>query len=1008
MKKHFIYGLIIIAGVLYSVSCQKSEPIAPESEQQETTPEVTPEDAKPSGPVYITATIPDDDISSKVSFEKDGTKWKRTWEVGDEVSVNGTIFTVQSVAVDGTATLYSETAPDEADSYTITYGSFSNSQTRSADGDATGLSVFRLSGVRDYKAITFSSAWAEENGGAYSESGVLYLRAKMPTTEIAAAVKQVKITAVDSEGNPNNLFGEDNEVTVTFENPGDEEADGILDIFVNLSSPTAQNVEGASFLVRFSTEADINNADFRYTRYYTFASGIALQPGQVNKLSLNCAETASHAGSPTADGATAANAYLIGDKYQLAAVNGLLESDTKYFKLIADIDMTGVKDWNGINKTSPYLPYIFDGNNKTVSNLAGPLFYLIKGTVKDLTLDNFDATGYRGVLAEYIQGADNLVSNITITNGTVNSTQDNVGGLIGNINSSGTTATITNCTVSDTNVKGRGVVGGMIGFADAQVTVSGCTYTGGKVESNNRFCGGLFGSTGNYASVITDCHVKNATVSSPNDRVGGFIGQLQRKVQIKGCTVGTSDQRVTVESTATGTTVNVGGFVGVCYGTVTKNGEVRSQAFVTITSSNTTVETNVNIGGFGGYLDRCTIEYSDADAVMSSITGQQVGGFAAWLTGDNTKIDNCTSNSNVKGNNYTGGFIGNTSANNHIVTNNTASGTVKGAAAVGGFAGQVAKGINVSDCSANNVTVEGTVNIGGFVGVVGYGIFTSCTSSGTVDSINDVKDQDIALGGFVGYFENGEISKCSSSVSIEHTTRGRDIGGFVGTMLQGTIEKSFATGKASGTQRNVGGFAGLITNDASSSVIIRDCYCTGDVVANSYNGGFAGLVEKGTVVIANSYSISDVEAVAFAAGGFVGVQTSATCTIENCAAWNSSVTAGSIGSGNWSSGAVIGVCFPKCTVTNTYRNPGMSLTAYWVPEAFYDHPDVSSDHPLVKQNGNETTATSTASGQDGYPMFPYHGHVYFDFEKTLSMLAFSTLIWSSDIWDLSNDLPTLY
>ena len=281
MKKHFIYGLIIIAGVLYNVSCQKSEPIAPESEQQETTPEVTPEDAKPSGPVYITATIPDDDISSKVSFEKDGTKWKRTWEVDDEVSVNGTIFTVQSVAEDGTATLYSETAPDEADSYTITYGSFSNSQTRSADGDAAGLSVFSLSGVRDYKAITFSSAWAEENGGAYSESGVLYLRAKMPTTEIAAAVKQVKITSVDSEGNPNNLFGETNEVTVTFENPGDEEGDGILDIFVNLSSPTAQNVEGASFLVRFSTEADINNADFRYTRYFTFASGIALQPGQV-------------------------------------------------------------------------------------------------------------------------------------------------------------------------------------------------------------------------------------------------------------------------------------------------------------------------------------------------------------------------------------------------------------------------------------------------------------------------------------------------------------------------------------------------------------------------------------------------------------------------------------------------------------------------------------------------------------------------------------------------------
>lgn len=420
---------------------------------------------------------------------------------------------------------------------------------------------------------------------------------------------------------------------------------------------------------------------------------------------------------------------------------------------------------------------------------------------------------------------------------------------------------------------------------------------------------------------------------------------------------------------------------------------------------------NVQYASFAGVLNGTVANVTFDGA---KITGTSKAGVVAGYIGSNgANVEGNCENVIVKNAELTGSvqglaaFAGVIDKSNYVRNCHVNTATVTSSAdRVGGFVGQVRQGINISDCSANNVTVKGTVNIGGFVGV-GYGIFTNCTSSGTVDSINDVKDQDIALGGFAGYFENGLISKCSSSVSIDHATRGRDIGGFVGKMLVGTIEKSFATGKARGTQRNVGGFAGLITNTSSSS-IIRNCYCTGNVEANGYVGGFVGLVEKGAVTISSCYSSSNVVAEAFAAGGLVGVQSSAACAIEKCAAWNSSVTAGSIGSNNWSSGAVIGVCFPTCTVTNTYRNPGMSLTAYWVPEAYYDHPDVSSDHPLVKQNGAETTATSTASSQDGYPIFPYHGHVYFDFEKTLSMLAFSTLIWSSDIWDLSNDLPTLY
>lgn len=324
---------------------------------------------------------------------------------------------------------------------------------------------------------------------------------------------------------------------------------------------------------------------------------------------------------------------------------------------------------------------------------------------------------------------------------------------------------------------------------------------------------------------------------------------------------------------------------------------------------------------------------------------------------------------------------------------------------VGGMFGQTDSEINISDCTAENVTVSGKINVGGLVGV-GYSNFTNCSSSGSVSSINTTSNADIGLGGLVGYFEGASstISSCSSSVTIDQTTNGRDIGGLVGKMLAGTIEKSYATGNVSGIQRNVGGLVGLITLTKNSATI-RNCYATGNVAGNAYSGGLVGLQEKGTVEIINSYTSSNATGTAFAMGGLVGVIGSSSMTITNCAAWNGSVTAGSIGSGNWSSGAVSGVTYPNCTITDTYRNPSMTLTAYWVPAADYQHPNVSSSHPLVKQDGTETTATSTSSGQDGYPQFPYHGKV--EAGKTLSELASTTLGWDSSIWDFSGSTPVL-
>ena len=321
---------------------------------------------------------------------------------------------------------------------------------------------------------------------------------------------------------------------------------------------------------------------------------------------------------------------------------------------------------------------------------------------------------------------------------------------------------------------------------------------------------------------------------------------------------------------------------------------------------------------------------------------------------------------------------------------------------VGGMFGQLDAGINVTNSTAVDVNVSGGINVGGMVGVC-YGNLTNCNSSGSITSTNTTSNKDIGVGGLVGYFENGTISKCYSTVNAVQTTNGRDVGGLIGKMLKATVEKSYCTGTVTGLQRNVGGFVGLITL-TSGTAVVSDCYCTGPVSGNAYSGGFLGLLEKGNVEITNCYSTSSVSG-SFGLGGIVGFQSSATLKLENCAAWNSAVTASSIGASNWSSGAVIGVTVPVCTLTNNYRNPAMSLAAYWVPDASCQHADVSSSHPLTDSTGAEMTDTGTGSGQPHYPQYPYHGKV--DSGKTLSELASSTLGWSSSVWDFSGSLPAL-
>lgn len=948
MKTVLKYSLVLLAGLSVALSCSK---IGAEDA-------IDGDNAAPAGKqIIIHATLADAPTRVEYTLDESGEKPKLTlkWESTDALIVRNASGSVEignpTIDETGKTATFSGILPEGGEPYTVfvkhANANLGITQTQAKDGDLKHL---------EYAAMAENVDEADfENLALSQTTGVLGLIAKLPTV-VSADVKAVIFQT------ENNLFNGGNTLTVNLDEGG-AGVDNILYVYANVAA--ASIPAGTEMFIRFKVGDGANDY---YTRYQVFASDVSLNTGALNGLKLNCSHIDRYAGKD--DKGTAAAPYLIADPYQLKAVDELLNTEKRFFKVIDDIDMTDV-DWTKLNHPTPYKPFDFDGNHKTISNLTGSLFYIINGSVKDLTLDRSNIKE-RGVLAEYIQQTGNTVTNVTVSNGDVNYNGSNAGGLIGYINngtSGQTTATITNCIVSDTNVKGAGVVGGVIGFADAQVEISGCKYIGGTVTSTARYAGGFVGSTGNYNSTIDNCQVEkskiDASVSNNDFRTGGFVGQLQTKVIIKGCSVGAEGEKVSIvlAAPASGKVYNAGGFVGVCYGTITQNGTERSKAFSTVISANPAAEANanyqLNLGGFVGYHTGI-IEYADADVTMDSICGKYVGGFCGYL--------------------LQGGSIRNSSV----------AGTVSGNLGTGGFVGLAEKG-SIAECTSNAVvsrTGSWGSSFGAFAGIAQEGTITKCSAT------SDIGISANYVGGFIGGIE----TKANTSLAVS---------------------KCWSTGNVTSSAAQCGGFIGHIAcADVTANAIVEDCYETGDVLqSNQRRGGLVGQINSGNVRLVRCYASGNVNG-SFALGGLVGFM-NATATIEDCAAWNGTITAESIGNGNWSSGSVVGVTWPIATLTDNFRKPNISIKAYWgnvtgfTKElvADYDHPDVSSSTPLIvvdKTDGSTlraTTATSAASGQDNYPLFAYHGKV--EAGKSLSQLASTMLGWSSSVWDFTGDLPTL-
>ena len=326
---------------------------------------------------------------------------------------------------------------------------------------------------------------------------------------------------------------------------------------------------------------------------------------------------------PTFSGGTGEpnDPYLISTADQLSSIGHNPRLMGAHFKLINDIDLTGV---NFYIIGSQFYPYtgVFDGNGYVISNLTYTswsentvgLFAYVKGVIKNLGLVNPDIGAWAG---------------------------DYAGSLVGWLSS----GTITNCYVDSGIVEGNYSVGGLVGYNDTG-SISDCYST---AAVSGTFAGGIAGW--NYGT-LTDSFAE---------------GDIDGYYYVGGLT-GFNYGTVT-DCYAAGDVSGyyyLGGLVGLNYGTVSYSyaegdvGIVRGYSYV---------------GGLVGWNELGTITYSYATGNVSGeeAVGGLVGnnGYYYYYEPDMGMVSNCYSTGSVEGFYDVGGLVGNNQSVASVFLNHT-------------------------------------------------------------------------------------------------------------------------------------------------------------------------------------------------------------------------------------------------------------------------------------------------------------------------------------------------
>ena len=469
--------------------------------------------------------------------------------------------------------------------------------------------------------------------------------------------------------------------------------------------------------------------------------------------------TLTQAGKIVLENGTQEKPWLIKTAADLVAMREkAAQGATTYFKMEADVDMTGVTDFVPVNygdttgegesAVTTFTRLVnFDGNNKTISNFScdfgnyPSLFGVLCGTVKNLTVTGAKITAATpaGIIAGYAGTVQNdiampaVLENVVVS-GELTATADRCGGLAG----VGYNVTATNCS-SDVKINASGLDnGGLFGQLQGENVLTACNTKSvivSTVEKNAR-TGSLVGWNRAVKTTVSNCHVlegSSVTNEVAASNISGFIAfadneNLNTELTITGCS---SKANVTTNGSANvagliacvgyaGTKVNIIDSFAEGTLTVSQNysgglvGRINAGE-VTITGSHY-AGTQSGRAGAGGIVGGAeggvvVISKSYASGTLTINASGNQGGILGLLNANATAtIENCWSDHALtipSGSQHAGGIVG--CANGKaIIKNSFAKGDINGSRGLGGIVGHVkGAGGEISGCIAWNSKIEG-------------------------------------------------------------------------------------------------------------------------------------------------------------------------------------------------------------------------------------------------------------------------------------------------------------
>lgn len=688
MKTRFISTVSIAALSIALFSCNK----VAESPQSLEAPLVTIEASIPDQATKVVAVTPESGV---------GLDWN--WDAEDKLSIvsgdASTLFSIRSgfegkkasfIGKQVSGSKFSIIYPGEcATVKDIEAVSLTDQSQKGIDSKDHLKYYALLEDVDAYKSFAFGPNWASEHGGSFKQSGVLRFKLTLPAETMT--VNRITLKAGSSifhKGNAEDAFTDELSIAFT---EATLESDKVITGWMTTSWWDDIIPEGTPLNVLVSA------GEFSWTADITPGTQKVIKAGYVNNITIG-ADAWKTAGRYADGDGTLENPWLIKTPTQLTYMrDDLVSGETRYFKLVTDIDMAGI-EWAPLNNADPYDKFLFlDGDGYTISNLtikdgaayasfAGVLY----GTIKNITFSNADITAgagnKSGIVAGYVGTAAALapctLSNVVVTNSTITGARS-MGAVAGQVATA--EATFRNCRVIDTQViqtaSATSHAGGFVGYAQANAkyidcvsnaTVEGTEFTGGfagyigmgtfiRCHASGDVIGtkhvaGFVGKTEN--PIITDCWYDGtsiiATDATKNCQSAGFVGYAAKSGTIGGQFSGCYVKNVVIDAAAG---QRIGGFAGQsdlgntynkCYvQNVEINAGLNSAGFVGVDYS--TTSDDVPSGG----IYRCYVEGGVLNA-----NGNNCAGFVGYPEG--AVIQNCYTTMDVNGYAKTaiGGFIG--------------------------------------------------------------------------------------------------------------------------------------------------------------------------------------------------------------------------------------------------------------------------------------------------------------------------------------------------------------